>query len=526
MTDILAGLHPSRLDYPQSDIRPERVSFGELAYDDPYRWLEEDDDPAVIAWQSAQDDLTQNYLDALPTLGDFADRVRTIGETDDVIAPTFAGGRWFRRHVPEGQDLTVVEVCAGPTEPGRRLIDLNAMRTDEPLSLSSLSPSPDGRKIIFTWTAGGREEPALRVLDIDTGAILVDGIPHKKPINFAWLPDSDGFIYAALDASIAGEPPLHRLYLDNPSAVTPEDVKPGHPVIRPVLAADKRHIILMADHLAPCPAFILDTQGEDGWQPFLKDVPGIFRGDILGDNFVAITDDGAPRGRLVSIPLARPTQRDSWTELVPASDDVLAFVAVTGGRAVLLDWIDTYSRLRTIGGDGRIEGEIALPGRGMVNAFGPNAVLPTMIDPIVRAADGEIVFVFSTFDRAAALCTANLATREVTRLTEPKYRLDAQVLDLDCRSADGARVIYHVVARADLDLSTPQPSVITGYGGFNLAMAPGWLGTQWAAWIEAGGVVVLGHFRGGGEFGTPWFEQGRMKLKQNSFNDVHVVPCV
>ncbi|KAK0359690.1 hypothetical protein LTR94_030313, partial [Friedmanniomyces endolithicus] len=95
MTDILAGLHPSRLDYPQSDIRPERVSFGELAYDDPYRWLEEDDDPAVIAWQSAQDDLTQNYLDALPTLGDFADRVRTIGETDDVIAPTFAGGRWF-----------------------------------------------------------------------------------------------------------------------------------------------------------------------------------------------------------------------------------------------------------------------------------------------------------------------------------------------------------------------------------------------------------------------------------------------
>jgi prolyl oligopeptidase len=255
----------------------------------------------------------------------------------------------------------------------------------------------------------------------------------------------------------------------------------------------------------------------------LRDVPGIFRGDVLGDNFIAITDDGAPCGRLMSIPLATPTARESWTELVPASDNVLAFVAVTGGRAVLLEWIDTYSRLRTLDKDGRFEGDITLPGRGMVNSFGVNAVMPTMIDPIARAADGDILFVFSSFDQASALYTANLATRQVTQLTRPKYQLSTQVLDLDCRSADGARVVYHAVARADLDLSTPQPTVITGYGGFNVSMAPGWLGTQWAAWIEAGGVIVLGHFRGGGEFGTPWFEQGRMKLKQNSFNDVHAI---
>jgi prolyl oligopeptidase len=518
MTDITAPLA-----YPATERRPEAVEFGTVRYDDAFRWLEEDADAAVAEWQRAQDELAQTYLAGLPASESFAERIAAIGETDDVTIPTFAGGRWFKRYVPDGQDLAVVEVGDSPTEAGRRLIDLNAMRAGEPLSLGSFLPSPDGRKAIFSWTAGGREEPDLQVLDIDSGQVLVEGVPHRKPQNFAWLPDSSGFIYLALDAALAGEPSLYRVDLADPTAVTAEDVTVDHPVARPILCADRRHIILALDHLAPRLDYILDTKGDKGWQPFLKGIPGIFRGDILGDHFLAITDDGAPRGRLVSIPLATPTQRETWREIVPASDNVLAFVMVTGERAVLLDWVDTYSRLRVIGKDGNFEGEIALPGRGMVNSFGANMVLPTMIDPMARGEDGEMLFVFSAFDQAPALYSANLATREATQLSKPKHELDVQVRDLDCRSADGARVLYHVVARADLDLSKPQPTVITGYGGFNVTVAPGWLGTQWAAWIAAGGVVALAHLRGGGEHGTPWFEQGRMKLKQNSFNDVHAI---
>jgi prolyl oligopeptidase len=512
-----------RFAYPETAKRTETVEFGGLRYEDPYRWLEEDSDPAVGDWQRLQDEFAQAHLAGLPDIEAFADRVQAIGETGDVTVPVFAGGRWFKRYVPDDQDLAIVEVRLSPVESGRRVIDLNAMRADEPLNLTGFHPSPDGRKAIVTWAAGGREEPTLHVLDVDTGAILVEGVPHKRPQSFAWLPNSGGFLYSALDAALAGEPLLYRLYLDAPSTVTAEDVAVDHPVVRPVMCADHRHIVLTADHLAPRLDYILDTQGDAGWRPFLKGMSGTFRGDILGDNFLAITDDEAPRGRLVSIPLATPAQRETWKEIVPASENVLAFVLVTGGRAVLLEWMDTYARLRVIGKDGGFEGEITLPGCGMVNSFGSNTVLPTMIDPIARGQDGEILFVFSTFAQAPALYGANLATREVTRLSEPKYKLDPQVLDLDCPSADGARVVYHLIARADLDLSKPQPTVIYGYGGFNISMAPGWMGTQWAAWIEAGGVIVLAHLRGGGEYGTPWFEQGRMKLKQNSFNDVHAI---
>ncbi|MBE1529927.1 prolyl oligopeptidase [Sphingopyxis sp. OAS728] len=511
------------LSYPQTEQRPETVAFGAVRYNDPYRWLEEDRDPAVAEWQRAQDALTQDYLAALPAAQDFARRIAEIGETDDVTIPMFAGGRWFRRYVPEDRDLAVVDICDNPAGPGRRLIDLNAMRTDEPLSIGNFIPSPDGRKAIFTWTAGGREEPDLRVIDIDTGEALVDGVPHRKPQNFAWLPDSSGFIYLALDAALAGEPSLYRVDLGDPSAVRAEDVRVDHPVARPILCADRRHIVLAVDHLAPRLDYILDTQSNAGWQPFLKGVPGIFRGDILGDNFLAITDDGAPRGRLVAIPLATPTQRETWKEIIPPSDNVLAFVMVTGDRAVLLDWVDTYSRLRVIGWTGEIEGEITLPAHGMVNSFGTNMVLPTMIDPMARGADGEVLFIFSAFGQSAALYGANLDTHRARQLTAPRATLDVQTLDLEASSADGARVLYHVVARAGLDLTKPQPTVITGYGGFNVSVAPGWMGAQWAAWMAAGGVVALAHLRGGGEHGTPWFEQGRMKLKQNSFNDVHAI---
>lgn len=509
--------------FPAAEQRPERVQFGTISYDDPYRWLEEDADQVVGEWQHAQDQYAQAHLSGLSSRAAFAERVAAIGETEELVTPSFAGGRWFRRYVPHDQDLMVVEVSHSPTEAGHRVVDLNAMRAGEPLSLSAFIPSPDGRKAIFAWTAGGREEPDVRVIDVDSGEIMFEGLPHSKAQNFAWLPDGSGFLYLAIDRALAGEPPIYRLTLGSSATVTAEDVMPDHPVVRPIVCADRRHIVLAVDHLAPQLQYILDTQGNAGWQPFLKDVSGIFRGDILGDHFLAITDDDAPRGRLVSIPLATPTARETWRELVPASDDVLAFVMVTGGRAVLLEWVDTYSRLRVIGPDGDFEGEIALPGRGMVNSFGASMVLPTMIDPMVRAAEGEVLFVYSAFDQAPALFIANLADRTIARLSEPKRRLDIQVLDLECRSADGERVLYHVVARSGLDLSQPHPTIITGYGGFNVTVAPGWLGTMWAAWIEAGGVVALAHLRGGGEHGTPWFEQGRMKHKQNSFNDVHAI---
>lgn len=508
---------------PAAEMRPEPVEFGggAVRYVDPYRWLEGDGDPEVAAWQGAQDDHARALLTGLPRYEEFLGRLDAMGPSEQLAVPAFMGGFYVRRFVPEGQDLEVVELSRTPTGPGRRVVDLNAMRTDEPLQLVTYALSNSGRLAIFAYAGGGREKPVVRLIDVETGAVLSEGLPNERIDSFTWLPDDSGFFYMSADAAdIRARTTLYRVTLDHPTEARLEAVEPSHFYARPVVAADRRHVLLFVDHLAPRPEFILDTHGDGTWRPFLKGVGGIFRGDIVGDRFFAITDDGAPRGRMVSIPLATPLQRETWKEVIPASENVLANVLAVGERAVVLDYVETYSRLRVFDRQGALEGEIDLPGKGLVNRVASFYAYFNITNSMVRGPGDQVDFLFATPGAAFAYHTADAATRELTQVTTPEQILDAQVLDMKATSQDGAEVVYHVVARRDLDLSEPHPTVITGYGGYNIAVLPGWFGARWAAWIEAGGVLVLSHLRGGGEFGSDWWKQGRLEHKQNTFNDV------
>jgi prolyl oligopeptidase len=487
---------------------------------DAFAWLEEDTEQAV-SWQTTQDALTAKYLDSLSSFAVFRERLCALGDTDSLIAPKFAGGRWFRVRVPEAENLQVLEVAESPAGPGRRIMDLNALRGSEPLKFDSLVPAPDGRKVIVGWSAAGRELENIQILDVDTGGLLLEHLPQKRVMNCAWLADGTGFYYMGYDPAVSmTQGRIYRHLLGSTPPAQPEPLDLRHPVARPMAAADGRHIFVYLDHLYPRPDFIRD-RGD--WRPFLKDMPGMFRGDILGANFVAITDDGTPRGRLVSIPLSTPMQRDTWQELVPASESVLVSVMIVGERIVLLDLVDTYARLRVLRPDGVLDGEIELPDKGVVNTFGGPYSMFNMVDCLARGAADEILFVFSSPTQSPALFSANAVTRSLTRLTDSAVKLDARVQDRSAVSADGTTVRYRLVARSDADLSRPTPTVIFGYGGFNVAFLPGWVGTMFAAWIQAGGVVVLAHLRGGGEFGSQWWLDGRLKHKQNTFNDVYAI---
>lgn len=512
-----------KLAYPPIEARPETVEFGagSVCYVDPFRWLEEDANSDVIDWQDAQDELARVHLTGLPRYAEFLKKLQSMGASEDAMLPVFTAGRYIRRFVPEGQDLEVVELSDSPTGPGRRVVDLNAMRADEPLQMAGYALSNDGKRAIFAHTAGGREKPIVQLVEVETGKALSLGLPSERLSTFTWLPDDSGFLYMSMDpADIRAGKTLFRVMLDAPRKATLEDIEPSQFYVRPVVAADKRHILLFVSHLAPKPEFILDTQGAATWQPFLKDVSGIFRGDIVGKYFFAITDDAAPRGRMVAIPLATPTQRETWKEVIPPSDNVLANVVAVGERVVVLDYVDTYSRLRVFDNEGELEGEIALPGKGLVNRTGSFFSFFNVTNTMLRGQGDHIDFLFATPSASPAHYTADVVTRALVQLSPPERTLDAQVLDCKTLSKDGAELVYHVIARSDLDLSKPRPTVITGYGGFNVAVLPGWFGNRWAAWIEAGGVFVLSHLRGGGEFGSTWWEQGRLAHKQNTFNDL------
>ena len=258
--------------------------------------------------------------------------------------------------------------------------------------------------------------------------------------------------------------------------------------------------------------------------PFLNDVPGKFKGDMVGDHYICVTDDGAPRGRVIAIPRRTPADRASWRELVPQSDALMTDVVAVGDRLVLCEVVDAASRLRVMRGDGTIEGEIPLPAQGLVSsAPGTSLQLFTAIDAVARGAAGEIIFGFTSFDRSPSLFRCEVASRKTECLLEPAARVSGlTVKQMWATSKDGTRVPADVIHGSATELSRSSATLVHAYGGFNMALMPAYLGHV-EPFLRAGGVYVIAHVRGGGEYGTEWWMQGRMAAKQNVFDDLYAV---
>ncbi|MGH8444041.1 MAG: prolyl oligopeptidase family serine peptidase [Solimonas sp.] len=508
------------MKYPVTKTRPESVSFGRVSYMDPYKWLEENT-PETQEWQSLQNRLSQDWLDNNPARARAETLIASMPDLEQNL-PLFSGGRWFRRRTPERQKMQIVEVSDAVNGPWRSVIDLNAVANGRMLTIDVFVPSPDGRKLVLGWGVDGAELAELQVLEVDSGKVLMASIPQAYAFFPAWLPDSSGFYINAREPAVSLENSyVYRHMLGAPATTQREDYDVSASLTWVKPAADQRHMFILADHLNPRPDYIRDETAGGAWRPFLKGEQALFRGDIIGDRYYAVTNDGAKCGRLVSIPLATPTDRSTWKELVAGSENVLATLLAVDGRLVLVDLVDTYSRIRIFDTEGRLKGEVPLPGRGALSSM--QFALFNMIDMIWKGAEGEVLFPFSSPVQSAALFKVNVHTLKVEALTQPLVKIDSQILDYAATSADGARVPYHVIARADVDLSKPQPTAMYGYGGFQAALIPGWASTYLAAWVKAGGVLVLMHLRGGGELGPDMWHQGRLKHKQNTFNDVYAI---
>jgi prolyl oligopeptidase len=506
--------------YPAAEPRPVSNTIGGVTFQDPFQWLEQDIEE-VLAWQAAQNELARAYIRSTPGW----DRLRSTVERFYANAfwhwaPERFGDRWFRQRLPDGARLPILEVSGSPTGPGRTLVDLNAIADERVAMLMFWKPSRDGRRLAY-GVSDHAAVTAVKVIDVDSGHVLVDGLPHAGFYSIAWLPDSTGFYYVVWNmrrvdggAAQSSEILLKRVEVD--ASPEPQQLQFDDPASHPTVSPDGRYAMVYGAGLRP--HYIKDLAADGDWQPFLRDVPGTFRGAVMGDVFLAVTDDGAPNGRVVSIPLATPTDRSTWTELLPAGDAVVFAITPVGQRLVLGEHAEGASRLRVLQPEGTVEGEIPLPGQGMV------WVGPGRAEGLVAPGSDECTFVFSSLTRSPASYRCDLNTLNVETLTEPKASVeDAIVRNWTARSKDGARIPYKVVARADVDLTVPQPTIISGYGGLNIAWLPSYLFTLPAVWVQLGGVYVHAHLRGGGEFGAEWWQAARRQTKQKTFDDLYAV---
>ncbi|GAT72322.1 prolyl oligopeptidase [Microbacterium sp. HM58-2] len=490
------------LSYPPSRTVDVIEDVAGIPVPDPYRWLEDDASAEVRDWQRAQAALASATVAAAGA----TEAALTLIEAHEAGArpelPRHGGGRWFR------VDDDAIVVSAEPYGPGTPLVALSAF--DEPghaAVLSWLAPSPDGEVLALGVCTDGSEHNTIRLIDVSSGALRADAPPEVLHSAWgggvSWFPDASGFLFLALDGAASDFRQVvyrHLLGEGGPSAVEEIPVPAGSlEYTRVQFSADGRWAVASHRVGRPIPVAVRDLRAGTPWRPFVTDCAGMIAGHVVGDDYVAVTDHGAARGRVVAIALDEPHPEDdrTWRLLVPEGEDVLRALTPAGEHLYLTAFRDTAARVRVLRRDGSDAGSVALPGAGALGgAFFPL----TGLDP--DDGSGGFLFTFST------LTTSWGAYRhrpggETEELLAPRVRLDAAVEYRRAIAADGTPIPYHVVRPAGAARG-PGPALISAYGAAGVPTLPRYQ-PDLAAFVAAGGTLVQAYLRGGGEFGRDWF---------------------
>nr|WP_246438526.1 prolyl oligopeptidase family serine peptidase [Novosphingobium piscinae] len=513
--------------YPQTRRDPlVETRFGE-AVPDPYRWLEADvrNDAAVADWVARQNRVTSDYLARLPARGWFARRIRELTDYERFGLPVKAGRRYFYLRNAGLQNQPQLWVRQGLDGTPRLLLDPNRWAEDGATALDAWKPSGDGRFLLYSVQDGGSDWRVLRVLDVRTGQALPDTVRWAKFTALAWV-GNEGFLYSRFPAPAKGQAFqqlsynqslwFHRIgtpqEADELVYATPDRPELGHvaevtangrwAVITSSAGTDARHAIHVVD---------LRRRGPQRWQPRAL-VGGLDHDwqlvEALGSRVWFVTNRDAPRYRLVSLDLERPGA--DWREVVPEGANKLERATIIGRKLVLNYLQDANSRAVVVDLAGRPAQELMIDDIGTASGF------------TGRPGDAETFYTFSSFNRPATIYRLDMATGQAKPFAQPALTFDPARYLVEQRffaSKDGTRVpLFLVRSRAVAAAGKPVPTLLYGYGGFDVSLTPGFAASR-MAWLEAGGAFALANIRGGGEYGKAWHDAGRLGNKQNSFDD-------
>jgi prolyl oligopeptidase len=502
---------------------------------DNYRWLEGDDSnpkamgkatPEVAAWTAAEDAYTRSVLDRLPGRKALEAKLRPLMQVGSVAPPAMRADRYFyfKREGEQNQPLLYLRI--GYKGKPRVLLDPAKLDPSGLTTISGIAPSRDGKLLAYTTFRSGDERSTLSVLDVDRGEPLPLVIASKAE-DVSWLPDGSGFFYrnlADVEDPYSGQVRFHRMGTDPKSdplvmrqLTLAENAKlaitdgPYGEVSR-----DGRWLLLSyATSSATNDLWVADARrflatGELVKVPLSVGENAQSYGTIAGDTLYLQTSIGAPHRRIFAVDLAHP-ERGRWKLLVPERQDTtLEDMEVGQGALAVQVSRNAADRIEVYGLDGAPRGELALPGIG-------SATVVTEPDRT------EAFFGFTSFNYPTSVYRADLARpRGAPELWDrPAVPVDpasAVVEQVWYPSKDGTKVSMFVVHKKGLKLDGRNPTLLSGYGGFDISVKPTFNATLFQ-WLDAGGVYALANLRGGGEYGEAWHEAGMLDRKQNVFDD-------
>jgi prolyl oligopeptidase len=512
-----------KLNYPTPPKTDQVDDYHGVKIADPYRTLENADAPSTQKFVAQENALTYSWLAKQPGRDAIKKQLTALWDYERYGEMYKVAGHYFYSHNSGLQNQAVIYVADSLKGTGRTLLDPNTYRKDGTAAIGGESVSWNGKLYGYAIAQAGSDWNEWRVRDVATGNDLPDLVRWSKGTGISWAPDDHGFYYSrfpepAADklltvASLNEKVYFHtlgtqqsadKLIYDRPEhpnwTMGAEVMEGGRYVIMVLYSGvPGKNMLSLLDLSSANPRVVnLIPTAENEYDPIA----------VVGSLLYAQTNDAAPRGRVIAIDLAHP-DRAHWKEIIPQKEETLDTVQMSNGKLLVAYMKDAHSTARLTDLDGKTLAEVPMP------ALGSTTWMPA------RLADKEMFFRFASYTVPPGIYRLDLESGKVAPVRQSKVAFDAgtyETKQIFYKSKDGTRVPAFLSYRKGLKLDGMNPTILYGYGGFDLSETPDFTPAA-AEWMQMGGIYAVANIRGGAEYGEEWHQAGMRAKKQNVFDD-------
>ena len=510
------------VDYPKTNkIVITDTIFGE-AVEDPYRWLEDDRSKETESWVKSQNEATFGYLDNIPYREELKERLTKLWNYEKIGSP-FKEGDYTYFYKNDGlQNQYVIYRYKTSEDPSTAevFLDPNTFKEDGTISLGGASFSKNGKTLAYAISEGGSDWRKILVMNTETKEIVEDTLVDIKFSGMSWY-KNEGFYYSSYDkpkgSELSAKTDQHKVYYHKLGTKQSEDLlifggtpEQKHRYIRGGVTEDDRYLVISAsistsgnklfikDLTEPNSQLITVLNHTDSDSNIIENV---------GSKLYIATNLDAPNKKIVTVDASNPTP-ENWVDFIPETKNVLT--PSNGGGSFFANYmVDAVSKVLQYDYDGKLIREVELPGLGSVSGFS------------AKKEDKELYYSFTNYVTPGSIYKYDIEKGTSELYKKPNIDFNPEAYEskqVFYTSKDGTKVPMIITYKKGLELNGKNPTILYGYGGFNISLTPSFSIAN-AVWMEQGGVYAVPNLRGGGEYGKAWHDAGTKLQKQNVFDD-------
>lgn len=508
------------LKYPNTKKVDSVDTYFGIKIQDPFRWLEDDRSPETENWVKEQNKTTFNYLDKIPFRKELKKRLEQLWNFEKLGSP-FKEGDYIYFFKNDGlQNQNVLYRKKGDDGQAEVFLDPNSFSEDATTSLAGINFSKDGSIAAYSISEGGSDWRKVIVINAENKSIVEDTLVDIKFSGVSWK-GNEGFFYSSYDkpegSELSAKTDQHKLYYHKLGTPQKSDKvvfggfpEEKHRYVGGYVTEDDRYLVVTAAvSTSGNKLFIKDlTQPESELMTILDTTDSDSQIiDNVGSKLFILTNRNAPNKKVVTVEAENPTP-ENWTDLIPETQNVLS-VGTGGGYFFAEYMVDAISKVYQYNNQGKMLRQIALPGLGSAGGFGG------------KKKETELYFSFTNYNNPESIYKLDIKTGDYSLYWKPEIDFkpeDYVSTQVFYPSKDGTKIPMMITHKKGLQLNGQNPTILYGYGGFNISLTPTFSVIN-AVWMEQGGIFAVPNLRGGGEYGKQWHDAGIKTKKQNVFDD-------